>query len=1281
MNNHLRKRLLSVATAAMMGIGSIASAEGMPILPVPVDPAEYQAACRHEPFLQRLSMQNAFGYEGMGTLLLADDELPILPRPHVPWARPLPGGPLKIGYFVSHNGHGMGDMAEVARRLDCKLYTVEVVTAPLFEFYSADHPLGWQARKALKTLERDLDVIVLAGGAQYLTADVQAKILEKVKAGCGLYMADIRRFATSIKAFPEDAPFLELMPFAGQQKSHADAEQGAPAAFLKPEIISAMPFATTFSRTRYAITPIKPGWEVVATHGEQPVWYAGQVGLGRVVAANFQANLFPQTPRERLSFSSEYQEYLGAGFAKIMRWLGGRATPVRVDIRVPEDAPAGQPFAFALALQAMDGAPDTVDVSGTVRDLNFRVLGSSEDRFKLTPGGETTVSLALPALPAGQLCVVEVIARNRAGEALDWGQELVATMAPENLAVTTDREIYRPGETVRLSAQLANRQPNTDYKADLLVWDETGRELVRSEHTFAGHQLSLDIPIGPLVTAPHHARIILSRDGQAVRVAEALYYVPRFGWDEWQSGLWPSWWTQQYQSEQQHRTLMEWIGLTASSEMWGREPHILSKLGLGILRVNDATLDPRQVYDDPAKAGEVSERVLGQALDWTERYGCVAWNFQDERHLGSEPAYGEAAVAAFRVWLKDIYNHDIAALNANWGAAFGGFEEIVPMKAEELPTSPAHLGGWLDTRLFIRDQVAAIDQRNADRVHERLPAPQAIGIDAFMDMSHHAYSGTDWGHMLARYFNTHYPYTGEKLTSFSMLKGLAPDNTPFPVQAGEKMFPRRVYYAQSWQQTLAGGTGGVLGLSRFYGKTFVHEYGYMYPSAKWIAETDGPLLKGIGKMLLQADRVEDPVVFLYSYESMMANLALGKLIDPHNRHLLHRPASWSLFSLQTLIADHGLTADWLTAEQVAAGGLDGRKMLIIGDYMGVALSDETCAAIASFVENGGTVVADLCPALFTERGRLRDKGGLDHVFGVSHGELAFARRPSDWLVNGFKQRDHRLQIQHWFIGEYFETSLQVEGGKQLGEHIFLEEPKPAMVLNLYGQGNAFLLNFLETQYYRHPYDGPFELMGGLLQLAGVEPDVTVSDPNGAIRWGYQTTRFRHGEQLHVGLYRRGDTPSYYLDETVVKLPERGHVYLVGGVKDAAAGEMMEPAYLGEAGTVRVGLKGMSAVLLSVLPYRPIELEFGLPRRANRGEVVRARLTLAAEQAVGDHVVHVEVRRPDGSRHPHYSANVALKDGVGEFVLPVALNDANGRWQLIAREAISGLTTTQELRIR
>lgn len=282
----------------------------MPVLSVPVDPAEYQAACRHDPFLQRLSMQNAFGYSGMGTLLLADDALPILERPHVPWARPLKEGPLRIAYFVNHNGHGMGDMAEVARRLDCRLYTVELVNYPMWEFYPADHPLGWQARKTLKTLERDLDVIVLVGGAQYLTTDVQAAVLAKVRAGTGLYIGDIRRFSPhskSTKSFAEDAPFLELMPFAGPQTSHADAQLGAPVEFLQPEMIDAVPFATVFPRTRYSITPIKDGWTPVATHGGQPVWYAGRVGKGRVIASNY-GNIFPATERDPLPFSRRYQE-------------------------------------------------------------------------------------------------------------------------------------------------------------------------------------------------------------------------------------------------------------------------------------------------------------------------------------------------------------------------------------------------------------------------------------------------------------------------------------------------------------------------------------------------------------------------------------------------------------------------------------------------------------------------------------------------------------------------------------------------------------------------------------------------------------------------------------------------------------------------------------------------------------------------------------------------------------------------------------------------------------
>jgi hypothetical protein len=386
-------------------------------------------------------------------------------------------------------------------------------------------------------------------------------------------------------------------------------------------------------------------------------------------------------------------------------------------------------------------------------------------------------------------------------------------------------------------------------------------------------------------------------------------------------------------------------------------------------------------------------------------------------------------------------------------------------------------------------------------------------------------------------------------------------------------------------------------------------------------------------------------------------------------------------SLQQMLVDNGVTSDWLTDEQVANGGLDEHKLLVLPDYTSVALSDETCRAIRAFVRRGGTVLADMSPAVYNARGKRRAEGGLDELFGVTRDSLAYGTRPSDYLVNGMKRRDTRLSIDHWYMGEYFERGLEATEGKALGEHIFLEEPAPAFVLNETGEGHTVLMNFLETQYGRHPYEGPMTLMRNVLDLAGVKPNVHVTDPHGGRRWGYQLTRHRDGENLYVGLYRMSQTPSSYSDTTVLHLPEKRHVYVVGGVRKAAEGVMRNRRDVGHTDRVELSLRGMGAALLAALPYEVTGLSMEVPEAVRAGQMCSVALTLQASQKPEKHVAHVTVTRPNGMKHRHYSRNVVLREGNAEVTIPFAVNDPTGTWRIEARDVASGQTVARTIRLR
>ena len=115
--------------------------------------------------------------------------------PHIPWAKPLAGGPLRT-LFITHRG-AMREVVELAQRLSMD-YTVFVAeTAKKFGETGQGVDASWRlikgnsapelAERLRKCLERDYDLIVV-GDFKWdeLPIDCRYHILKKVKSGTGL---------------------------------------------------------------------------------------------------------------------------------------------------------------------------------------------------------------------------------------------------------------------------------------------------------------------------------------------------------------------------------------------------------------------------------------------------------------------------------------------------------------------------------------------------------------------------------------------------------------------------------------------------------------------------------------------------------------------------------------------------------------------------------------------------------------------------------------------------------------------------------------------------------------------------------------------------------------------------------------------------------------------------------------------------------------------------------------------------------------------------------------
>jgi len=454
-------------------------------------------------------------------------------------------------------------------------------------------------------------------------------------------------------------------------------------------------------------------------------------------------------------------------------------------------------------------------------------------------------------------------------------------------------------------------------------------------------------------------------------------------------------------------------------------------------------------------------------------------------------------------------------------------------------------------------------------------------------------------------------------------------------------------------------------LGWWYGSCFYHPWDCWYPQATWVNTMTRPLRDGAGDLLLlNRPILSEPIAFLYSQPSLYAMGVLGQEVNPNNPNLLVRPAQWARISLQRMLQDQGVQFRFVSEEQLQKGQCGGLKLLILSSC--VAIEPETAKAVRAFVEQGGIVLADLSPGVFDDHGVPQSPGLLDELFGVEHTARFHLKTDiAEWGI-GTHHAPPELPIDgQWFIGQYYEDTLRVADGRAIGKHVFDPDGVPAFVYKKTGKGSALLMNYLETEYRRVPDRWQKVLARELLHSAGIETPLTLYDArtNAPIDDGLKVSRWRDGPAHYIGIL---------LDKgrrARVELRESGHVY-----------ELARRLDFGQTGEAEVDMRDRPYALLAVMPYRveALQVELGAARC---GQPLSVSIALPGVKQPVRHVVHLEVRRPDGTVNSPLTQNVTLENGRWQGTLPLALNDPTGTWTMTAAEAVSGVTAAAKVEVK
>ena len=537
--------------------------------------------------------------------------------PHVPWARPLPGG--RIRALVLMDDLNSREAVELAQRIDLDLDYVKFRTTFAKELlYQGD--LGIltlaAARKALleRLRAREYDVFVVAGLKWdfHFTPEIRDLILDKVRAGAGLLLIQPDGF---------DAETVKELPAAGVAKTgNAGRSMHAWHTWARA---SQHPLVTGLDWSRFPVTrrheyDTPPQGEVLATIGEDnaPLLATGTLGEGRVISATWDTLTHVLSYRgysaltpilsyrggwlrpEFRSLPQGYHEWWYALLTRLVAWAGSRDPQVSIVSAAPDESARTLRLELSTAQGVAAARVETVwfNADGTQRHTTHSSAG------QLRPG-PNVVTLPVPPPPAvtvGDNTACFVV-RDPGGASLGWGFATVRHSAPVwigKLQVTPDTLLPRGGvwqedapvETraflpdgeLEVSLGLSAPAP-AGLSALIKLNDSRGRAVGvrRAEITPGSSELAVIFEPRLLVRQGLEVVAELVTDGAVfdVRRERVVAYRPRV-WDRFWYTSWGGQylWRSKYLFDFNNRLVRDW-GVDVS--FWG-----ISELGTGKVRDN-----------------------------------------------------------------------------------------------------------------------------------------------------------------------------------------------------------------------------------------------------------------------------------------------------------------------------------------------------------------------------------------------------------------------------------------------------------------------------------------------------------------------------------------------------------------------------------------------------------------------------------------------------------------------------------------------------------------------
>ncbi len=604
---------------------------------------------------------------------------------------------------------------------------------------------------------------------------------------------------------------------------------------------------------------------------------------------------------------------------------------------------------------------------------------------------------------------------------------------------------------------------------------------------------------------------------------------------------------------------------------------------------------------------------------------AAAWDFD----------FSDESLVPMRRWLEIQYA-SLGALNQEWGTNFTAWNLVMPATTNQAMKNPSdNFAAWADFKEWMDISYADALKMGADAIREG--DPQAyIGIGGGQMPG---WGGYDYAR-ITKAITAIEPYDiGHSVDVIHSLNPSMPIvTTRFRSGPWEKH--------RTWYELLHGNSGLIIwdqgfddqaagGGGRQQEAPYVQKDGQPSPLGREFGEYYNELRDGEGALIINSHPVNNLVAIHYSQASMRTQWMLERRPDgdawmtrgagyehQHNNFVRHR-VSWC-----ELIEDEGLQYSFVSYDQIPQGELLKRGYPVLVLPESSSLSAAEAQAIREYVAQGGIVISDALPGTYDEHGKKLPQSSLADLFPGPNSE-------------------------------------------QVNTHSF-------------GKGKAILLNVDILDYVgkrQQSQEGPIQqLLEQVLRSHGVRPPFSVEDAAGHNVVGIDLHVFANGGARIVTLQSNppinGDElgpPDFQYHQRFEK-PVTIHLHLPNTlyVYDTRA---------------RKALGQHKDMTLTVDPYEPTilvtsdaplpEMQVSVPDHAQRGSIVNIAVH-AAPTPADFNVFHIGVRDPQGNRVLYYSDNLVATQGGGVQSIPLAANDAVGKWSITVQDMLTGQTVTRDL---